>query len=291
MAVTNQQYATNSYKVVITNELAGSNDVISGVNTAITTLGWSLYDAVDQTEYSPIVTRVYRAANVDGATYKYALVKFDTLRLKINLSCAEDWNVTTHVATNESWHADGCFYHGYDLRYSTIFINATARHLLLQTWILNEPGHWAGIFETERVAGEDISSNTAPCFFYTNSLTLGTPFGIEGGRWSNNSSVMISFPRTPDGQVNEFAASVYAPTTSRGMWPPYYPSGNTANIGQNSVFTTANTDFNALHLGSWWLNIGAGAMSQQTRLQSQHKAVCGVGMDLNFQCRQLLLML
>jgi len=57
------------------------------------------------------------------------------------------------------------------------------------------------IFETERVAGEDISSNTAPCFFYTNSLTLGTPFGIEGGRWSNNSSVMISFPRTPDGQV------------------------------------------------------------------------------------------
>jgi len=262
MAVTNQQYATNSYKVVITNELAGSNDVISGVNTAITTLGWSLYDAVDQTEYSPIVTRVYRAANVDGATYKYALVKFDTLRLKINLSCAEDWNVTTHVATNESWHADGCFYHGYDLRYSTIFINATARHLLLQTWILNEPGHWAGIFETERVAGEDISSNTAPCFFYTNSLTLGTPFGIEGGRWSNNSSVMISFPRTPDGQVNEFAASVYAPTTSRGMWPPYYPSGNTANIGQNSVFTTANTDFNALHLGSWWLNIGAGAMSQ-----------------------------
>ncbi len=51
MAVTNQQYATNSYKVVITNELAGSNDVISGVNTAITTLGWSLYDAVDQTEH------------------------------------------------------------------------------------------------------------------------------------------------------------------------------------------------------------------------------------------------
>lgn len=275
MAVTNQQYATNSYKVVITNELAGSNDVISGVNTAITTLGWSLYDAVDQTEYSPIVTRVYRAANVDGATYKYALVKFDTLRLKINLSCAEDWNVTTHVATNESWHADGCFYHGYDVRYSTIFINATARHLLLQTWILNEPGHWAGIFETERVAGEDISSNTAPCFFYTNSLMLGTPFGIEGGRWSNNSSVMVSFPRTPDGLVNEFAAGVYAPTTSRGMWPPYYPSGNTANIGQNSVFSTANTDFNALHLGSWWLNIGAGSINTNSASISTQGGVWG----------------
>jgi len=261
MAVTNTQYANNSYKVVISNELTGSNNVIAGVNTAITTLGWSLYDAVDQTDFSPIVTRVYRVLNTDGVTYKYALVKFDTLRLKINLSCAENWNVTTHIATNESWHADGCFYHGYDLRYSTIFVNATARHLLLQTWILNEPGHWAGIFETERVAGEDISSNTAPCFFYTNSLMLGTPFGIEGGRWSNTSMVMMAFPRTPDGMTNEYAAAVYAPTTSRGMWPPYYPSGNTANIGMNSVFSTANTDFNNLHLGSWWLQIGSGSIN------------------------------
>lgn len=261
MAVTNNQYAANTIKVVITNELTGSNNVISGVNTAIIALGWTLHDTVDQTTYSPIVTRVYRSPNVDGATFKYAILKYDTLRLKINLSCAEDFNVTSHIATNESWHADGCFYHGYDLRYSSIFINATARHLLLQTSILNEPGHWAGIFETERVAGEDIGSNTAPCFFYTNSLILGTPFGIETTRYSNTSFVMCAFPRTPDGLTQEFAAGVYAPTTSRGMWPPYYPSGNTANIGMNTVFTTANTDFNALHLGSWWLNIGAGAIS------------------------------
>ena len=261
MAVTNTQYANNSYKVVISNELTNSNNVIAGVNTAITTLGWSLYDSIDQTTYSPIVTRVYRVLNTDGVTYKYALLKFDTLRLKINLSACEAFDTTTHVATNESWHADGCFYHGYDLRHGTIFINATSRHLLLQTWILNEPGHWAGIFETERVASEDVASNTVPCFFYTNSLMLGTPFGIEGGRYSNTSMVMMAFPRTPDGQVGEYAASVYAPTTSRGMWPPYYPSGNTANIGMNSVYTTANTDFNSLHLGSWWLNIGAGAIN------------------------------
>lgn len=262
MAVTNTQFANNSYKVVISNELTGSNNVIAGVNTAITTLGWSLWDSIDQTSFSPIVTRVYRTLNADGVSYKYVILRFDTLKLRINLSCAEDFNVTSHIATNESWHSDGCFSHGYDLRYSTIFVNATARHLLLQTWIINEPGHWAGIFEAERVAGEDIASNTAPCFFYTNSLMLGTPFGIEGGRWSNTSMVMMAFPRTPDGQVGEYAASVYAPTTSRGMWPPYYPSGNTANIGMNSVFSTANTDFNNLHLGSWWLNIGAGALAQ-----------------------------
>lgn len=262
MAVTNTQYATNTYKVVVSNELTGSNNVIAGVNTAITTLGWTLHDSVDQTTYSPMVTRVYKVANVDGATFKYAILRFDTLRLKINLSCSEDWNVTTKAATNESWHSDGCFYHGYDLRYSTIFVNATARHLLLQTWILNEAGHWAGIFETERVAGEDVTSNTAPCFFYTNSLMLGTPWGIEGNRVANTSAVMMAFPRTPDGLVNEVAAGVYAPTTSRGMWPPYYPSGNTANIGMNSVYSLANTDINNLHLGSWWLNIGAGAIAQ-----------------------------
>lgn len=259
MAVTNTQFANNTYKVAISNELTGSNNVIAGVNTAITTLGWSLWDSVDQTTYSPMVTRVYRRLNADGTTFKYVILRYDTLRLKINLSCAEAFDQVTHVATNESWHNDGCFYHGYDLRYSFIIVNATERHLLLQTYILNEPGHWAGVFEAERVAGEDISSNSAPNFFYTNSLMFGTPYGIDNTRTSNTSMIMMAFPRTPDGQVNEFAASVYAPTTSRGMWPPYYPSGNTGNVGMNTVFTTANTDMNALHLGSWWLNIGSGA--------------------------------
>ena len=259
MAVTNTQFANNTYKVAISGELSGSNNVIASVNTAITTLGWSLWDAVDQTTYSPMVTRVYRRLNADGTTFKYVILRYDTLRLKINLSCAEAFDQVTHVATNESWHNDGCFYHGYDLRYSFIIVNATERHLLLQTYILNEPGHWAGVFEAERVAGEDISSNTAPNFFYTNSLMFGTPYGIDNTRTSNTSMIMMAFPRTPDGLVNEFAAAVYAPTTSRGMWPPYYPSGNTGNVGMNTVFTTANTDMNALHLGSWWLNIGSGA--------------------------------
>lgn len=271
MAVTNQQYANNTYKVVISNELTTSNNVIDHVNTAITTLGWDAFDSVDETEYSPIVTRVYQAPNVDGTTFKYAIIKYDTLKLKINLSCAEDWNVATKSATNESWHADGCFYHGYDLRNSFIIVNATERHLLLQTWILNEAGHWAGIFEVERIAPEDIAANSVPCYFYTNSLMFGTPFGIEGNRFSNTSMVMMSFPRTPDGQTGEYAAAVYSPTTSRGMWPPYYPSGNTGNVGINSVFSTSNTDFNNLHLGSWHWNIGTGAVgnSRLTAVSSQ----------------------
>lgn len=261
MAVTNTQFATNSYKVIIANELTGSNNVIAGVNTAITTLGWSLYDSIDQTTYSPMVTRVYRVANADGNSFKFAILRYDTIKLRINLSTCESWNTSTKVPTNETWHSDGCFYHGYDLRNCFILVNATARHLLLQTYIMNEPGHWAGIFEAERVAGEDIAANTVPNFFYTNSLMFGTPWGIDNTRTANTSQVMMAFPRTPDNQVDYFAASMYAPTTSRGMWPPYYPSGNTANIGMNSVFTIAATDLNNLHLGSWWLNIGAGAIN------------------------------
>ena len=258
MAVTTTQYTTNSYKVTITNELSGSNNIIAGVNTAITSLGWSLFDSVDQTSFSPMVTRIYRVLNVDGVTYKYAILRFDTLKLRINLSACESWNEVTHVATNETWHSDGCFYHGYDVRDSFIFVSATARHLLLQTWILQEPGHWSGIFETERVAEEDISSNSAPCFFYTNSVILGSPWGVDGDRPSNTNFVMMSFPRTPDGITGDLAAGVYAPTTSRGMWPPYIPSGNVANVGANTVYSTTSMDLNLLHLGSWHLQIGGG---------------------------------
>jgi hypothetical protein len=259
MAVSNTAFTTNSFKITIQDELTGSNNIISEANTAITSLGWDLYDSVDQTDFSPMVTRVYRAENFDGVTYKYAIFRWDTLLLRINLSTCESWNTTTKAATNESWHSDGCFYHGYDVKDSFIFISATPRHLLFQTWILNEPGHWSGIFEAERVAGEDISSNSAPCFFYTNSLMFGTPWGVEGDRRSNTSSVMVAFPRTPDNQTGPFAAGVYAPTTSRGMWPPYYPSGNTGNLTANVVYSTWNMDFNSLHLGSWHQNIGAGA--------------------------------
>jgi hypothetical protein len=258
MAVTTTQFTTNSYKVTVANELSGSNNIIAGVNTAITTLGWTLYDSVDQTQYSPVVTNVYQAINADGVSYKYAIVRFDTLKLRINLSACEAWNVTTHVATNETWHSDGCFYHGYDVRDSFIFVSATARHLLIQTWILNEPGHWSGIFEAERVAEEDISSNSAPCFFYTNSVILGSPWGIDGDRLSNTSFVMMSFPRTPDGYTGDLAGGIYAPTTSRGMWPPYIPSGNVSNVGANTVYSTSTMDLNLLHLGSWHYNIGGG---------------------------------
>jgi hypothetical protein len=254
MAVANTAYSTNSYKVTVTNE-TDSNTIIAGVNTAITTLGWSLYDSINQTTYSPMVTRVYRVLNADAVTYKYAILRWDTLLLRLNLSTCEDWNTTTKVPTNESWHNAGLFYLGYDIRDCVFNIGATARHLVMQTLIRQEQGLWAGIFEFERVAGEDIAQNNSPCFAYTNSLMFGTPWG----RTANNttSTYMMAFPRTPDNQTGAYAAKVYAPVTTRGMYPPYYPSANTANTGQNTVIIVSTHDGNALHLGSFYNTIGS----------------------------------
>lgn len=254
MSVTNTSYSTNSYKITIANEFAGSNDIITGVNTAITSLGWSLFDSINQTDYSPMATRVYRAGNVDGTTFKYAILRWDTLNLRLNLSCSESWNTTSKTATNESWHSTGLFAHGYDVRDCYIFVAGTSRHLVLQSYIRNEPSHWAGIFEVERTAVEDISSNSAPCFFYTNSLMFGTPWGTND---SNTRSVcMVAFPRTNDNETGAFAAKTYAPVTTRGMYPPYYPSSNTGNTGANSVNILSTHDGNMLHLGSFYNTIG-----------------------------------
>ena len=254
MSVTNASYTTNSYTVTIANELVDSNNVIAGVNTAITTLGWSLYDSINQTTYSPMVTRVYRVLNSDGATYKYAILRYDTLNLKLNLSCCEDWNTSTKVATNESWHNAGLFFIGYDLRDCVIYVAATARHLVLYSKIRGESAIWAGIFEFERIATEDISTNTAPCFAYTNSLMVGTPWGQTAN--NSDSQYMFAFPRTPDNQTGAYAARVYGTFTTRGAYPPYYPSANTGNTGANSVAFVTTHDGNALHLGSFYNTIG-----------------------------------
>ena len=254
MSVANTQYSTNSYRIDVNNEL-GSNNIIAEVNTAITTLGWSLYDSVTQTTYSPMATYVYRVLNADSTTYKYAILRWNTLLLNFNLSACEAWDQVNHIATNETWHNSGCFYQGYDIKDCSIFVGATTRHLVIQPFIRNEPGLWTAILEFERVAGEDISQNTVPCFGYTNSLMLGTPWGQTSN--SNTSTYMFAMPRTADNQTGAYAAKIMAPVTTRGMYPPYYPSANTGNTGANSVVIVQTHDGNNLHLGSYYNTIGS----------------------------------
>jgi hypothetical protein len=202
-----------------------------------------------------MATYVYRVLNADSTTYKYAILRWNTLLLNFNLSACEAWDQVNHIATNETWHNSGCFYQGYDIKDCSIFVGATTRHLVIQPFIRNEPGLWTAILEFERVAGEDISQNTVPCFGYTNSLMLGTPWGQTSN--SNTSTYMFAMPRTADNQTGAYAAKIMAPVTTRGMYPPYYPSANTGNTGANSVVIVQTHDGNNLHLGSYYNTIGS----------------------------------
>lgn len=252
MSVTNTSYTTNSYKVNISNELSSTN-IISGVDTAITTLGWTQYDTIAASGSNPIVTYVYRALCADATNYKYFIIRWDPLQMRFWTSICESWNTSTNVATNECWTNAGGFYQGYDIKNCFIFVSATARHLVIWPFIKNEPGMWAGVFEFERVTEEDTTVGAFPCYAWTNSLMIGTPWGKAAT--GTVSTTMYAFCRTPDGSTGAAAAALYAPVTSRGMFPPAFPSGTIA----------ITVDTNVLHLGSHY-NIPYGWDATKTLL-------------------------
>jgi hypothetical protein len=237
MTVTNTSYTTNSYKVSISNELSSTN-IISGVDTAIVALGWTQYDTIAASGSNPIVTYVYRALCADATNYKYFIIRWDPLQMRFYTSICESWNTSTNVATNECWTNAGGFYQGYDIKNSFIFVSGTARHLVIWPFIKNEPGMWAGVFEFERVAVEDTTVGAMPCYAWTNSLMIGTPWGKAAT--ATVSTTMFAFCRAPDGATGAAAAAAYAPVTSRGMFPPAFPSGT----------ISITVDANSLHLGS-----------------------------------------
>jgi hypothetical protein len=237
MTVTNTSYTTNSYKVSISNELSSTN-IITGVDTAIVALGWTQYDVIAPSGSDPTSTYVYRVLCADATNFKYFIIKWDPLQMRFWTSICESWNTTTNVATNECWTNSGGFYQGYDIKNGFIFVSGTARHLVIWPFIKNEPGMWAGVFEFERVAPEDTTVGAFPCYAWTNSLMIGTPWGKAAT--GTVSTTMYAFCRTPDGSTGAAAAAAYAPVTSRGMFPPSFPSGS----------ITIATDTNLLHLGS-----------------------------------------
>ena len=245
MTVTNYLYGANSYRVNISNEVTFTN-IFSGVNTAITTLGWTQYDYVANSvpglgttsTFSPLYTYVYRVLNVDATTYKYFILRWDVVKSTFYTSTCESWNASTHVATNESWTGAGAFAQHYDLKDCFIFVGASARHLVIWPFIKSEPDMWTGVFEFERAVPEDTVANNAPCWAWTSSVMMGTPHG----KLTAVSRIMYAFPRTQDGLTGAAAAALYAPVTNRGMYPPVYPSGTLA----------ITVDSNLLHLGSYY---------------------------------------
>ena len=252
MSVTTSNYTSTGNTVIVqVSQETTSTTLINAVTTFLTGTGWTLYDTVNASvlanPFTPIETRVYRALNADGVTYKYFIIRWDTLKLFFYTSCCESWNATTHVATNESWTQAGGFAQGYDLGNSYLILSARARHVMIWPFINSQPGLWTAVMEFERVAQEDLNSiNTTPypCFAWTNSVMLGTPWGLTN-ILGTPSNAMFAFPRLPDGTVGQPAANYMVPVTNRGMMPPSYP--------QTAI--TITNDPNYGHLGSYYKNL------------------------------------
>ena len=241
MSVTTQSYTTNSKKIIISNEFGnGSTNVISAVDSAITGQGWTLYDTINTTLFNPIVTKVYRVLNYDGITYKYLIIRWDTVKQLFWTSTCYSWSTSTKLPTYESFNAAGGFAQGYDIANSYIIVSATARHVMIWPFINGQPGLWTAVVEFERVATEDTTTLANPCFAWTNSLMIGTPWGRPT---AGQSPTMFAFPYTFDGSTGALAASIYAPVTNRGMLPPQpiqanitYTDPTVGNSGHMAVY-------------------------------------------------------
>lgn len=160
MSVTTYNYTPggNTKKVVVLNELGnGSTNIIAAVNSAITSMGWTLYDSVNTTLFNPIVTRVYQAPCADGVAYKYLILRWDTIKLMLTTSTCEVWNTLVKIPQNESWQNFGAHSHGYDLVNCSFLIGASARHCVIWNFITGTPGIWTGCMEFERIAPEDVA--------------------------------------------------------------------------------------------------------------------------------------
>jgi hypothetical protein len=205
MSVSIISIGTNTKQIVIRDEV-DSAATIAAFNTQMTTLGWTLYDTIAETEFCPVVTKVYRVINKDAVTYKYFIVVFDTIRWEIRTHSCEDWNTTTHAPVNRTWDNVGCFPQYYDLVASEIVVNATNQHAVLWTFYENKADMWSGVFEFNRLD----SATTTPCFAWTNSELLGQ---------DNYHDAEFIFPRTVLGGVGAATGNVYQPLISRGARP------------------------------------------------------------------------
>ena len=254
MTISTSSYTTNSLRINIVNETSSTN-IISSIQQGMYKGGWTQYDISTATVtagalYSPITTLVYSAPNADGVTTKYMIIRIDTVKLVIYTSTCESWTIATKIANNESWTGGGTFPQHYDIKNSIILIAATQRHCVIWTFINNEPGIWSGVFEFERVAAEDVTTGTpVPCWAWTNSLMMGTPYGQTA--IGQTSPIMFAFPRTADGATGANAARAYAPSTNRGMFPPAYL---TAGV-------VISNDPNMLHLGSYAQSASSGTVT------------------------------
>jgi hypothetical protein len=168
MPITTAQYTVgNNSKIITAQSELGAAGLLNAVDSAITSLGWTAYDTVATSIFSPLITKVYRCLNADGVTFKYFIITWDLIKLVFYTSTCEVWSSAAitnsqHYPINQSFTGGGVYVHGFDPANCFIIVSATTRHIMIWPWINNTPGLWSAIMEFERVAPEDTASLYAP---------------------------------------------------------------------------------------------------------------------------------
>ena len=300
MSVTISNLGSNSRKLEIsgeTNVNAGSG-IIEGINTALTALGWTLYDTVVTGSRNCFVTKVYTAVCDDGGSpsTKYMILKFDAPRRFWYVSCAEGWNDTTHIATNECWTQNRAFPLPLQLSNSIIYIWATTRYAVFQASVRGELSPWQGIFEVERIMPDD-SPSQAPCFGYTNQFIIGSPYyffgALEGDFTPRNHVFPFWMPRTPVGTTGGNAIRACNIIVNNIPFPPneraFIQNSNTSSLSPNTFLTALGTGIAQINPNTFVYNANSTLrpimdMSVGSQLQNffEYGRIRGLKLTYNF---------
>ena len=198
------------------------SDAITGV-APVRTTGWAVYDTFTS---GIIKTQVYRALNKDGITYKYLIMKWNTMACEVNTSTCESWDTVAHVPTNEAWTFFDCAPITYRLSACDFVVNTNPRWAILTSYINGEPGLWAGVFETDREDVTDTPANGAPCWGWIASPLWGLGASVYNTKPLNtNDHTLICMPRTRSGATGVNAAKGWAGDYGVAQSPNWLATG------------------------------------------------------------------
>lgn len=197
----------------------GMSGTISAVDTWITTAsqpGWVLHDTVTSADGGGLITKVYKAINKDATSYKYLILRYETLKWRFMTSTCESWDTGTHAPTNEAFtFGDSMAVHLLP-NSSDLVVFASPRYAIFQSFIRNMPDIWQGVIEMEREAPEDTAGAGYPCWAWINGQTYAQCYQSAHGSsdYYGTGTAAFSMPRTRNGATGIAAATNHVITSA-----------------------------------------------------------------------------
>lgn len=209
-------------------ELSGITFTTASGITAQSSSGWVLHDSfwggkdASAGTASPVYTQVFKAANKDGLSYKYAILRYNTRYSEINITTCENWDAVTHTATNEAWTYFDCAPIGYNLSACEMIIMVSPRWLCLHSFLGGEPSLWSGVFENAREDSVDTAANNSVCWSWMGSTlqTLGS-INLTSSPLNGSSQPLISMPKTKTGLTSVNSAKDWGVDFGVGAHPHF----------------------------------------------------------------------